>query len=114
MGIGLDPFRHRVVTPCEARSTLPLAARCLRLKRQYEDERSEPAGCQRYARRRKSPGGWISLGIGKGVGEVVGVLAVGDLDGYGAGEADELAGAGVGDDGDAELRGAAVHGAGVL
>src|SRR5882762_8103410 len=58
-------------------------------------------------------GGWL-MGIGKGVGEVVGVSAVGDLDGHGAGEADELACAGVGDDGDAELRSAAVHGAGML
>ena len=54
------------------------------------------------------------MGIGEGVGEVVGMLAVGDLDVHFAGEAHELGGAGVGDDGDAELQRAAVHGAGVL
>ena len=58
--------------------------------------------------------GWISVGIGESVGEVVGMLAVGDLDVHFAGEAGELAGAGVGDDGDAELQRATVHGAGVL
>lgn len=42
------------------------------------------------------------------------MLSVGSVDGHCAGEADELARAGVGDDGDAELRGAARHGAGVL
>src|SRR6267378_5056776 len=54
------------------------------------------------------------MGIGEGVGEVVGMLAVDDLDVHFAGEAGELAGAGVGDDSDAELQGAAVHGAAVL
>lgn len=42
------------------------------------------------------------------------MLAVGDLDVHFAGEAGEHAGAGVGDDGDAELQRATVHGAGVL
>ncbi len=76
-------------------------------------DQSQP-GCRRYTRRRKRPGGWISAGIGEGVREVVGVLAVGDLDVHGAGETGELAGGGVGDDGDAELQRAAVHGACVL
>src|SRR5882672_1421790 len=68
---------------------------------------------RRYMWRRKRPAAGL-VGIGERVGEVVGMLAVGDLDVHFAGEAVEVAGAGVGDDGDAELQRAAVHGAGVL
>ena len=53
-------------------------------------------------------------GFGEGVVEVVGMLAVGDVDGHFTGEADQLAGAGIRDDGDRKLKSAAVHGAGVL
>jgi hypothetical protein len=50
----------------------------------------------------------------RGVGEVVTVRAVGGNDDlHGAGYSGECAGAGVGDDGDGELRGSAVHGGGV-
>src|SRR5882672_236190 len=63
-------------------------------------------------RRKRSAAGLV--GIGESVGEIVGMLAVGDLDVHFAGEAGELAGPGVGHDGDAELQRAARHGAGVL
>src|SRR5882672_9090062 len=68
---------------------------------------------RRYMWRRKRPTAGL-VGIGERVGEVVGMLAVGDLDVHFAVEAGELAGAGVGDDRDAELQGAAGHSAGVL
>ncbi len=42
------------------------------------------------------------------------MFAISAVDGHFSGEVDELAGAGVGDDGDAELRSAARHGPGVL
>src|SRR3974390_2011274 len=70
---------------------------------------STPATCGRFlllCRR------WVDFG--KGVLEIVGVLAGFDDDGEFAGNADELSGAGVGNDGDTELRDAAVHGRGML
>src|SRR6266852_74550 len=51
---------------------------------------------------------------GEGVGEVVGVLAVGDDDVHRAGKTGQLAGTGVRHDGDGQLKGAAGHGAAVL
>src|ERR1700726_13510 len=54
------------------------------------------------------------FGIGEGVGEVVGVFAVGDEDVHGAAEAGELAGGGIGNDDDVEVRGATIHGGVVL
>ena len=58
--------------------------------------------------------GQLSVRFGEGVLEVVGVFAVGDGDVEFAGQTEELASAGIGNDGDGELIGAAVHGAGVL
>ena len=40
-------------------------------------------------------------GLWQGVFEIVGMLSVGDVDGHLSSEPDELAGAGIGDDGDA-------------
>jgi len=53
-------------------------------------------------------------GLGKGVGEVVGVQAVFDDDGHGAGETGKLACAGIGDDVDMHLVRTIGHGAAVL
>ena len=55
-----------------------------------------------------------SRGFGKGVVEGVGVFSFGDLDVEFAGDADQLAGSGVGDDCDGELWDAAIHGGAVL
>lgn len=52
----------------------------------------------------------VLFGLSEGVGEVVRVFAVGDDDVHGAGEASELAGAGVGHDDSCERGNAAIHG----
>ena len=56
----------------------------------------------------------VSRRCGEGVGEVVGVLAVGDDDVHRAGKTGQLASAGVRHDGDGQLKSAAGHGAAVL
>ena len=99
----------------------------LRLGSGGERERSEEGGCGEIFRRMWSVGSvrrgsgrleaasrFGVMGLQGGVIEVVGVLAVGNDDVHFAGEASELAGAGVGDYGDAELRDASVHGGAVL
>ena len=58
--------------------------------------------------------GQPSVGFRKGVLEVVGVLAIGDGDVEFAGQTEELAGAGIRNNGNGKLKSAAVHGAGVL
>src|SRR5690348_11807851 len=54
------------------------------------------------------------LSLGQRVLEVVGVFAFGDDDVHAAGEAGELVGSGVGDDGDGQFAVAAYHRAAVL
>src|SRR5580658_2660719 len=50
-------------------------------------------------------------GLGQGVVEGVGVLAGGNEDGHGAGDAGQFSGSGAGDDGDGKLEFALLHGA---
>ena len=80
-----------------------LKPRATRLLKDWGNGIPPGADRSRSPARRRTAIGFSRL-FGEGVVEVEGMLAVGDVDGHFAGEAGELAGAGIRDDGDGLLR----------